>query len=90
MADDQDQGEVRRASDIGKTEGNKLSPRAIAAIALGALVLVFALLNLEKSSIDFGFTSVTMPLVFVIAVVGAIGFGVGILFSRHRDKKRND
>jgi len=89
MADEQDSGEVHRASDIGKGEGRKLSPRAIVAIVLGVLVLIFALLNLEDASIDFGVSSVTMPLVFVIAVVGAIGFGTGILFSRHRDR-RND
>ncbi len=89
MADDQDPGEIRRASEIGKQEGRKLSPRAIAAIVLGVLVLVFALLNLEDASIDFGFSSVTMPLVFVIAVVAAMGFGAGLLFSRHREKQRN-
>jgi uncharacterized integral membrane protein len=89
MADDQDPGEIRRASEIGKEEGGKLSPRAIAAIVLGLLVLIFALLNLEDASIDFGFSSVTMPLVFVIAVVGGVGFGVGILFSRHRERHRN-
>ena len=89
MADDQDPGEIHRASEIGKEEGSKLSPRAIAAIVLGGLVLIFALLNLEKASIDFGITSVTMPLVFVIAVVGAIGFGAGVLFSRHREKQRS-
>jgi uncharacterized integral membrane protein len=89
MADEQDPGEIRRASEIGKGEGRKLSPRAIAAIVLGVLVLIFALLNLEDASIDFGFSSVTLPLVFVIAVVGLIGFGVGLLFSRHRDRKRD-
>lgn len=89
MADVQDPGEIRRASEIGKGEGNKLSPRAIVAIALGVLVLIFALLNLEETSIDFGFSSVRMPLVFVIAVVGAIGFGSGVLFSRHRERKRS-
>jgi uncharacterized integral membrane protein len=86
---DEDPGEIRRASEIGKQEGGKLSPRAIAAIVLGVLVLIFALLNLEDASIDFGFSSVTMPLVFVIAVVGGIGFGAGMLFSRHRDRQRD-
>jgi uncharacterized integral membrane protein len=86
-----DEGGVRRADDIGRREkssGDVLSGRRIGTIILVVVILLFAVLNLQKVSVDLGVTSVTMPLVFVIAGCGLIGFGAGYLVRGRRDKRR--
>lgn len=83
MADD----EIHRADDIGKGQGNKLTGHQIAAIVIGAFVVLFAVLNFQKTRVDLLFSSVSMPLFFVIAVCGALGFGAGFLVARHRARK---
>jgi uncharacterized integral membrane protein len=79
-----DSGEIRRADHIGKTDkGRQLKPSQIAMLALLGIVVLFALLNLDEAKIDLLFTSLRMPVVFVIAVSALIGFGVGYLLARH-------
>ena len=80
-------GEIRRADSIGKGEGRKLSGRQIGAIVIGALVLLFALLNLEDARVDVLVKSVKMPLFVVIAVCTGLGFGIGFLVARHRARR---
>lgn len=82
-----DEGEIRRADDIGKGEGKKISGRQIGAIAIGAVVVLFALLNTEEANIDLLFGDVSMPLFLVILVFSALGFGAGFLVARHRANK---
>jgi uncharacterized integral membrane protein len=59
---------------------------------LGSVVLVgllvFAFVNVEQAKIDLVFTEVTMPIFFVIAVPALLGFAVGMLFQRHKDRRR--
>jgi uncharacterized integral membrane protein len=82
-----DEESTRRAEDIGKQEGKKLETRTWVAILLGVLVLLFALANLDEVEVSFFWIwDVTMPLIFLFAIVGAIGVGVGwLLRSRGRD-----
>lgn len=77
-------GEIHKADSIGKREGRRLTGRQIGAIAIGAFVVLFALLNLEDASVDLLVKSVKMPLFVVIAVCAALGFGSGFLVARHR------
>ena len=56
------------------------------AVAIG-LVVLFAVFNLEKASIDFLVTSVSIPLVFVIAACAILGFTAGYLFAKHLEKR---
>lgn len=58
--------------------------RQIAAAVIAVVLLVFALANLEKVTVDLIFAQLTLPVFFVIAVPAVLGFGVGVLFRRHR------
>jgi uncharacterized integral membrane protein len=64
------------------------SGRLIFAMVLIAIILIFALANLEKAKIDFVFGQVTLPVVFIIAIPAFLGFGAGELVSHHRAKQR--
>ena len=81
--------EFHRAEDIGKNKDGKLEPRQIAAIVLGILIVLFAVLNLDEVGVDFAVDKVRMPLILVIVVCGGVGFGIGYLIRGRRDK-RND
>ena len=68
--------------------GWRPSGRLIFAMVLVAIVLIFALVNLEKAKIDFVFGQVTLPVFFVIAIPAFLGFGAGELVSHHRTSRR--
>jgi uncharacterized integral membrane protein len=68
--------------------GWRPSAREVFAVLVVVLILVFALVNLEDAKIDFVFGDVTIPIFFVIAVPGLIGFIAGLLFQ-HRRERRN-
>jgi uncharacterized integral membrane protein len=78
-------GDVHRADDVGKFR--RLKPRQIAIIVLLGIVILFAVLNLDKARIDVLVTSVRLPVVFVIVVSGLIGFSVGYLLARHLENR---
>jgi len=61
-----------------------VSGRLIFAMVLVAIVLIFALVNLEDARVDFVFGQVTLPVFFVIAIPAFLGFGAGELVSHHR------
>jgi hypothetical protein len=86
MADD---GPIRKADDIGRKEPGDTfwnARRITGAVVIGVLVL-FAVLNLQKVNVDFGVTSVNLSLIFVIVVCGAVGFGAGYLVRGRRDNR---
>ena len=71
----------------GKTEpavasARKLSPRTIAAAALGGLVVLFAVVNLQTVTIHWIVTTTDTPLIVVIVGCGLIGFAAGWLMAR--------
>ncbi|HEY6316513.1 MAG TPA: hypothetical protein VI462_01340 [Acidimicrobiia bacterium] len=69
-------------------EPRRVSGRLIFAMVLVAIVLVFALVNLEDARVDFVFGQVTLPVFFVIAIPAFLGFGAGELVSHHRVTRR--
>ena len=85
---DANEGEIRRADQIGKGEG--LKPRQIVALVLLGLLILLAILNLDDVSVDLLFGSVSMPLFVLIAVSGAVGFLIGWLVRGRRDKREQD
>ena len=79
--------EVHRADDVGR-EGSRLSGRQIAALILVGVLVVVSVLNLDQVSIDLIVGSIELPLVVVIVVSGFVGFLIGWLFFRRREKRR--
>jgi uncharacterized integral membrane protein len=68
--------------------GTERSPRqrrdAIALAVLGALVVVFAVLNSQSVKIDWIVTTTRAPLIVVIILCGLAGFALGTLAARRR------
>jgi len=62
--------------------------RQVIAIIILVVILVFALVNLEKATIDFVFDQVTIPIFFVIAFPALAGFIAGLIVQSRRDKAR--
>lgn len=85
---DGNEGEIRRADQIGKGEG--LKPRQIVALVLLGLLILLAILNFDDVSVDLLFGSVTMPLFVLIAVAGLVGFLIGWLVRGRREKREHD
>lgn len=84
-----EEGPIRKADDIGrKDEGETFwTPRRIVAAVVVGLLVLFAVLNLQKVNVDLGVTSFDMSLIFVIAVCGAVGFGAGYLVRGRKDNR---
>ena len=78
--------DVQRADDLGRRPGPSF--REIVAIALVALVLLFAVVNLEEVTVDLVIGELTMALVFVIAISAMLGFGAGYLIARRGRRNR--
>jgi uncharacterized integral membrane protein len=70
-----------------KDVGWRPSGRQIGMAVVIGIVVLFAVFNLEEASIDFLVTSVSIPLVFVIAACAILGFTAGYLFAKHLDKR---
>jgi uncharacterized integral membrane protein len=62
----------------------------VIALILVALLVIIAILNLDDVSVDLLIGSVEMPLIVLIAIVGGIGFLVGWLLSRRRERRDRD
>jgi len=72
----------RRDSDGEAVSG--LSYRAIAGIVVGALVVVFILLNRDQTTISFIFFTARTALWVALALAGAGGLLAGYLVGRKR------
>ena len=68
--------------------GWRPTARQVIAVIILVLILVFALVNLEKATIDFVFDQVRIPVFFVIAFPALLGFVAGLIVQRHRDRTR--
>ena len=62
--------------------------RQVIAILILVVILVFALVNLEKTTIDFVFDEVTIPVFFVIAFPALAGFIAGLIVQHRREQQR--
>lgn len=61
-----------------------------ASIGLGILLVLFVLMNTDKTRIDFIVTDVRMPLIFVLigtAIVGGVVSQLGLYVLRRRRQK---
>jgi uncharacterized integral membrane protein len=63
---------------------NKPSPRAITALVLLVLIVLFAVANSQTVTIHWIVTTTQTPMIVVIAGCGLVGFAVGYLFARRR------
>jgi uncharacterized integral membrane protein len=70
-------------------DGRKVNVKLIVFGVLGALLLLFALLNTHEVGIDWIFDTVRAPAILVIAVCAALGFAMGFLVRGHL-ASRND
>jgi uncharacterized integral membrane protein len=66
--------------------GWKPTARQVGFTLLIAIIVLFAVFNLDKARIDFLVDSVRIPLIFVIAGTGLLAFLAGYLFAKHLDK----
>jgi len=89
VADDEvsSSDEIHRADDIGRARP-RMTARHIIALILVGLLIVIAVLNLDEVSVDLIVDSVDVSLTAIIAISGAIGFVVGWLFFRRRERRQ--
>ncbi len=86
MTDDQARREIKRTEEPWRP-----TLRQIIGAAVVLVVVIFAVVNFEEVPVDFLFTdNVKIPLFAVMALFGALGFGAGMLFQRHRAKRKTD
>ncbi|HSO95452.1 MAG TPA: hypothetical protein VLV81_05370 [Acidimicrobiia bacterium] len=81
------QGSPKRESPKRVEPGWRPTVREVLGILVVVLILVFALVNLEDAKIDFVFGEVTIPIFFVIAVPGLVGFIGGAVFQHYRERR---
>lgn len=67
-----------------KPAGSGLSSRAIAAIILGVLALIFIFENNHKTSIRFIIPKVNAPLWLALLITAVLGAVAGALWQRRR------
>jgi uncharacterized integral membrane protein len=61
----------------------KRSPKTVAASVAGGLLALFAVFNLQTVRIHWIVGSSRTPLIVLVAICGALGFGAGWFVSRH-------
>jgi uncharacterized integral membrane protein len=62
------------------------TPRRITLVVVLAIVVVFALFNLDQTNISFVFFDVNAPLFIVIVAILAVGFALGYFFRGVRTR----
>jgi uncharacterized integral membrane protein len=71
-------------------DGRKVNVKFIAIGALGALLVLFALLNTHEVGVDWLFNTWSAPLILVIAISAVIGFALGFLVRGHFANRSDD
>ena len=72
------------ADDTGQADsGRSVNFKLIAFGLLAAVLVLFAVLNTHDVGVDWIFDTVSVPMILVIAVSAAIGFGMGFLVRGH-------
>ena len=72
------------ADDSGQTDtGRTVNVKLIALGLLAAVLVLFAVLNTHEVGVDWAFDTVSAPMILVIAVSAAFGFGIGFLVRGH-------
>jgi uncharacterized integral membrane protein len=67
--------------------GRNINVKLIALGLLGAILVLFALLNTHEVGVDWIFDTVNAPMILVIVVSAVIGFVMGFLARGHFAKQ---
>jgi uncharacterized integral membrane protein len=78
------------AADTARDDGRKVNVKLILFGLLGAVLVLFALLNTHEVGVDWLFNTWSAPMILVIAVSAVIGFAMGFLVRGHLANKDND
>ena len=65
-----------------------VEPKTVAAFAIGALIVAFALANTQKVEIDFLLFHARASLIIVIAISAVLGMALTTLAGRRRRRRR--
>jgi uncharacterized integral membrane protein len=68
-------------------DGRKVNVKLILLGLLGAVLVLFALLNTHEVGVDFIFNTWSAPMIVVILIAAAIGFAIGYLVRSHLAKR---
>jgi uncharacterized integral membrane protein len=72
-----------------KRQGFRPSPRQLASAIVIFVVVLFAVVNLERVSVDFVVTSVDIPLAFLILGSLLLGLAAGWLLGERHEHHRD-
>ena len=86
MSDVRKQTRAENAARDAK-EHRRITARMVAGGVLGALLVVFAVLNLQTARIHWIVTTTSSPMIVVIVVCGLIGAAITWLFAWRRRRR---
>ena len=75
------------AADAVHDSGRNVNVKLIVFGLLGAILVLFALLNTHEVGVDWLFNTWSAPMILVIAVSAVIGFAMGFLVRGHLANK---
>jgi uncharacterized integral membrane protein len=70
-------------TDATHDDGRRVNVKLILFGILGALLVIFALLNTHEVGVDWLFDTVSAPMILVIAASAVLGFAMGFLVRGH-------
>jgi uncharacterized integral membrane protein len=70
--------------------GRNVNVKLILFGLLGAVLVIFALLNTHEVGVDWLFNTWSAPMILVIAISALIGFAMGFLVRGHLANRNND
>lgn len=73
-----------------KRRGFRLTPRQITSAVVIFVVVLFAIVNLEKVSVDFIVSTIDIPLVFLILGALLPGLAAGWLLAERHEHRHPD
>jgi uncharacterized integral membrane protein len=71
-------------------DGRKVNVKLILLGLLGAVLVLFALLNTHDVGVDFIFNTWSAPMIVVILIAAAFGFAIGFLVRSHLARRADD
>jgi uncharacterized integral membrane protein len=78
------------ADDVVHDNGRKVNVKLVVFGVLGAVLVLFALLNTHEVGVDWIFDTVRAPAILVILVSALMGFAMGFLVRGHLANRRDD
>jgi uncharacterized integral membrane protein len=78
------------ADDVVHDDGRKVNVKLILFGVLGAVLVLFALLNTHEVGVDYVFNTWSTSLIVVILVSAVIGFVMGFLVRSHLANRHDD